>query len=279
MARLKPDPPRGIVGRPGVEPRVRHRRYLVDPPLDAQLEHWWTVAWDLPPGERLDGSTLSHPCFHVVVEAGRARVAGVPRARFRRALEGTGRVFGAKFRPGAFRVLLDGPASAFTDRVVPFSEVVGKARARAYERAIEAAPDDDARVVVATRFFRALLPPPPPDARLLQELVEAAASDRHLTTVEALRARSGLHLRELQRWFKDAVGVGPKWVIQRYRLHEALAALEAGRGTVATLAADLGYADQAHFTRDFKRVVGMPPSHYARTAGAPASGRRAPRRR
>jgi AraC-like DNA-binding protein len=241
---------------------VRHRRYLVDPPLDAQLEHWWTVAWDLPPGETLEGSSLPHPCFHVVVEGARVRVAGVARSRFRRPLQGCGWVFGAKFRPGAFRVLLDRPASAYTDQVVPFSRVVGQARARGYQRAIAAAPDDDARVAVATRFFSELLPPPPPGARLLQALVEAAATDRALTTVEALRARSGLHLRELQRWFKDAVGVSPKWVIQRYRLHEALVALEAKRATVAELAAELGYADQAHFARDFKRVVGMPPSHY-----------------
>lgn len=275
MARLKADPPRGIVGQPGPEPRVRHRRYLVDPPLDAQLEHWWTVAWDLPPGEAVEGSTLSHPCFHVVVEAGRAEVAGVPRARFRRTLQGQGWVFGAKFRPGAFRVLLDGPASAYTDRVVPFAEVVGRARAGRYLRAIEGAPGDEARVAAAHRFFAALLPPPPADAALLQHLVEAAATDRTLTSVEALRARAGLHLRELQRWFQDAVGVGPKWVIQRYRLHEALAALEAGQGTVASLSADLGYADQAHFARDFKRVVGVAPSRYAKAVGArPARPRR-----
>jgi AraC-like DNA-binding protein len=72
-----------------------------------------------------------------------------------------------------------------------------------------------------------------------------------------------LHLRELQRWFRDAVGVSPKWVIQRYRLHEALSALERGDATVAQLAAELGYADQAHFARDFKRLVGISPSRYA----------------
>ena len=122
-------------------------------------------------------------------------------------------------------------------------------------------------MALASDLFAQWLPPAPADAPLLRSLVGAAMHDRSLTTVEALRARGGLHLRELQRWFRDAVGVSPKWVIQRYRLHEALLALEQGQATVAQLAADLGYADQAHFARDFRRVVGVAPSAYAASRG------------
>jgi AraC-like DNA-binding protein len=265
MARLKREAPRGVIGAatagdvPG-----HHARYVPEAPLDQSLEHFWSVSWRLPPGEQVVRQTLPHPAFHVIVEEGAARVSGVARARFTRVLEGEGRVFGAKFWPGAFRGLLAASAATLTDRVVPFSDVVGAARAGRYGRAIQAAPDDHARVDVASRFFLELLPTPPADGALLQRLVQAAATDRSITTVEDLRARSGMHLRELQRWFRDAVGVSPKWVIQRYRLHEALAALEQRRSTVAQLAAELGYADQAHFARDFKRLVGVAPSAYAR---------------
>lgn len=51
-------------------------------------------------------------------------------------------------------------------------------------------------------------------------------------------------------------------MIQRYRLHDALLALERGEGTLADLASQLGYADQAHFARDFRALVGVPPSRY-----------------
>ena len=62
------------------------------------------------------------------------------------------------------------------------------------------------------------------------------------------------------------MGVGPKWVIQRYRLHEAVARVQAGRPVAwAALAQDLGYFDQAHFIRDFKAMVGQTPQAYART--------------
>jgi AraC-like DNA-binding protein len=263
MARLKAAPPRGIIKLEKTAPLVlEHRRYEVDAPLDASLEHWWSVAWKVAPGTRHEQSSLPHPSIHVVWEEDEVSVVGVVTGRFTRVLEGEGRAFAAKFRPGAFRPLLGAPVSTLTDRVVPLREVLGPKRAKQYRDGLARARDDHQRVAHATRFFTGLLPPPAADASLLAELVAAATTDRAVTTVEALRARAGLHLRELQRWFKDAVGISPKWMIQRYRLHEALLALEGKQRTIAQLAAELGYADQAHFTRDFRALIGVAPSRY-----------------
>jgi AraC-like DNA-binding protein len=91
------------------------------------------------------------------------------------------------------------------------------------------------------------------------------ASDRRITRVEQLVRELGVGARRLQRLFDEYVGVSPKWIIQRYRLHEAAERIAAGcANDWATLALDLGYADQAHFIRDFKRLVGLPPAEYAR---------------
>ncbi|HJU40524.1 MAG TPA: helix-turn-helix domain-containing protein, partial [Tahibacter sp.] len=69
----------------------------------------------------------------------------------------------------------------------------------------------------------------------------------------------------LQRLFGDYVGASPKWVINRYRLHEAVERLAAGDAVDwADLALELGYFDQAHFNRDFKRLVGRAPGAFAR---------------
>jgi hypothetical protein len=64
--------------------------------------------------------------------------------------------------------------------------------------------------------------------------------------------------------FADQVGLGPSWVIRRYRLHEAAAHATAG-GDVdwARLAVTLGYYDQAHLVRDFTAAVGTAPARYA----------------
>jgi AraC-like DNA-binding protein len=71
--------------------------------------------------------------------------------------------------------------------------------------------------------------------------------------------------RALQRLFSEYVGVGPKWVIQRLRLHEAIAQVQQGHAVSwAALAQSLGYFDQAHFIADFRRLVGRTPAQYAR---------------
>jgi AraC-like DNA-binding protein len=85
--------------------------------------------------------------------------------------------------------------------------------------------------------------------------------------------RFGLGPRSLQRLFREHVGVSPKWVIKRFRLHEALEQVSAGADVDWTqLALDLGYFDQAHFIRDFKAIVGEPPTGYASRAFAQPSG-------
>ena len=67
--------------------------------------------------------------------------------------------------------------------------------------------------------------------------------------------------------------MSPKWVLRRYRLHEAAAALAREQHRPwADVAADLGYFDQSHFIRDFTAAIGMTPVAYAQACRA----RRAP---
>lgn len=87
-------------------------------------------------------------------------------------------------------------------------------------------------------------------------LVERVRADRSVRRVGELARSEGLSTRSLQRLFAAYVGVGPKWVVLRYRIHEALERAES-TATVdwSALAATLGYADQAHLVRDFTAKV------------------------
>jgi AraC-like DNA-binding protein len=99
----------------------------------------------------------------------------------------------------------------------------------------------------------------------LRDIVETAKHDRGIGKVEDLVERFALTVRQLQRHFLQYVGVPPKWVIQRYRLHDALAEMEQQQEPDwADLAARLGYTDQAHFVRDFRASTGMAPRAYFR---------------
>ena len=73
--------------------------------------------------------------------------------------------------------------------------------------------------------------------------------------------------RSLQRLFATYVGLSPKAVLARYRLQDAAAAIDAGEvEDLAGLAVSLGWFDQAHFSRDFRAVVGTTPSAYLQRA-------------
>ena len=120
----------------------------------------------------------------------------------------------------------------------------------------------------AERFdevLKELTTAPDPAYDTVLDVVAAMLADRTLLRVADVEARCGIGERSLQRLFARYVGVSPKWVLARYRMHDAVGELDAGyAGALADLAARYGWFDQAHFTRDFTRLVGEPPSAYQR---------------
>lgn len=238
-------------------------RVPASPDLATLVERHWLVSWDLPPGRRRPVTLLPHPCVNLVFDRGLVAIAGPGSERFTYVQEGCGQVFGVKFRPGAFHPFADGPVSALTDVTRPLATLWGPDADRLAE-SLAAAPDLPALVEAAEQHLRARWPPPDPLVEKLGEIVHALLHDRTITRVAEVCDRFGVPQRTLQRLFQRYVGVSPKWVLRRYRLHEAAARLAEGTsGTWAEVAADLGYFDQPHFIRDFTRAVGMTPAVYA----------------
>jgi AraC-like DNA-binding protein len=254
---LRPD-------EPGRRP-FRVDRTAATGSLAAVVENLWSVRWALPAGQEYEQAVVTHPCSHVTVEDGLAWVRGVVLHRFDRRLVGSGRVVGAKLRPAGLSALTDVPPAALTGRRVPAAEVLGDVRELV--RTVEAAPDAGAGMAAFERWLVERDPRPPEGAELVDAAVALAAEDRGLTRVAELAAALDVPVRTLQRRFDRHLGVGPKWVLRRCRIQDALAEIEAG-GTVdwAALAAGLGFADQPHFVNSFTALVGVPPGQYTRRA-------------
>ncbi|MEU9831291.1 helix-turn-helix domain-containing protein [Streptosporangium sp. NPDC048047] len=234
------------------------------PELTAFVDHYWIVTWDLRGQSPYEQQVLPHPAVNMTFKAGRCRIAGVPQGRFSEVLQDAGRVFGVRFQPGGFRPFLGAPISTITDRFLALDEVFGAA-GRHLEDAVIAA-DDPAAVALTDGFLATRAPRhPDPAAELVAAIIAHSATDPGVTRVDELAGRFGIGVRQMQRLFADYAGVSPKWVIRRHRLHEA-AARATGETDLdlARLAADLGYSDQAHLTRDFADMVGLPPFRYAR---------------
>lgn len=268
MIRRKTDSPRGILKTAVADrQRYRHERYHPSPDLDPYVEHYWVVEWDLRGEAPERAETLPHPSVHMIFEQdGRSRIRGAARAKFSRLLEDRGGVFAVKFTPGGFYPFVGVPVSRFTDTTAPLHDAFG-AEGDELDRAVLAERAVLSRIKVVEDFLRARRPEPDENVPLLTDIVYAVAKDRAILKVESLVDRYGLNKRTLQRLFARYVGVSPKWVIQRYRLHEAAEQLAAGASVNQTaLALNLGYSDQSHFVRDFKAIVGISPAAYARAA-------------
>jgi AraC-like DNA-binding protein len=261
MLKRKFDPPRGVlhVGRAAPDPRLE--RFEPRDTLCPFVEHYWAVTWEEQP--RVTRETVPHPSVHMVLEPGRSELHGVYRRRFTRVIAGSGRVLGTKFRPGGFRAFVNESVTQFTGKVVQPSRVFGPSIHELEAEATQCAQARDAFELVDD-FLARLNPTPTAELARVSEIVESIAGDRSITRVEMLAERFDMGLRQLQRIFREYVGVSPKWVIQRHRLIEAAERLKGRNHSIdfAALALDLGYSDQSHFIRDFKNMVGMTPAEY-----------------
>jgi AraC-like DNA-binding protein len=243
------------------------------PDLSPWVENYWSLRWDLPPGTSYVSSTLPHPACNLSVERGHLReavgddpvvVTGVVTRRFDVTIRDAGWVYAAKFRPGGLAALTGVPARTLRDATVPASDVLDHATTDAL---LELGPDvsgDDCRRRFDEVLAR-LVAPPDDDYRLLLDVIAAMLVDRSLLRVAQVEEHCGVGTRTLQRLFERYVGVTPKWVLSRYRMHDVVTDLDAGYGgSLADLAAKYGWFDQAHFTREFTDLVGVPPGAYQR---------------
>lgn len=273
-----PVPPLEADARGVLEPgrllaAVHFDRFAPSAALAGLVDRFWVADWDLPAHAPHEQHTLPHPVVNVVLEPGRARVYGVHRSRDIRLLHGRGRVVAAMFRPGGFRALLGRPVSSITDRWVPAAEVLGPRVQELSQELGDLSLQEAAGALDVVLRERA---GPHVATHPVTPLAELAASDPSITRVEQLAHRGGLSRRQLQRTFADAVGVGPKWVIQRYRVLEAAErARTEERPDWAGVAQELGFCDQAHLVREFTRMVGVPPARYGREGLALRGSRRA----
>lgn len=253
----------GILKPNGLGNAFQLQRHTPSPDLAPLILRYWSIVWDLPEPQRHQQETLPYPCVNVTVQPGRSGVFGVSTQRFQAELSGQGWVFGIKFRPGAFYPFYRTPISELTDRVMSLEHVFGAAGV-AYEQRLMECSSIDEMIGCAEAFLRAQMPAPDPQVELINAIVDRIADDRSITRVAMLATQFGVSQRTLQRLFNLYVGIGPKWIIRRYRLIEAAELLAQGAPlNLANLAQTLGYFDQAHFINDFRAAIGDTPAAYA----------------
>lgn len=155
---------------------------------------------------------------------------------------GTG-LRGIRLRPAAVAAAFETSASSLMNRTFPADDVLGAKRARrlaqpdgldAWIRSVE----PDPRTVAAVRL-----------------LASSSVSD--------VAARLGVTTRHLRRILVTDIGLAPKVYQRVVRFGSFLRAVDRGT-SLSAAAADAGYADQAHLTREVRHLAGVTPARLVR---------------
>lgn len=235
------------------------------------VECFWVGRWDLRGQTPHVSEMIGAPSVHIVAEAGRCRLVGVWTGRWVRPLVGLGMVRAAKLRPGAVRALLEEPAIALTDGLHQLDAKL--ATPADFERRLLAPYDDEEAFDALAAWLRARRRPEPAGMRRAMAVCAALESPTAGANVRALAQSHGLEVRTLQRLFRDHVGASPKLLLRRARLRRGIERMRQGDfPNLAALAFELGYADQAQFSRDVRTQLGRSARQLARSlAAAPGS--------
>ncbi|MBL3685840.1 AraC family transcriptional regulator [Leucobacter zeae] len=243
----------------------------------AHAARWfWIPEWDLPAGVVSRQEILPFPACNLVVEPKGVSLIGPPTRPSMRSLEGRGWAVGALLRPAAAAAL----ARLVPSR--PLAELRDAAAALAapelLAEVVAAMSDGDAgdevrrarAVASCSAWLLERVPAPEPGGEgALANALEEALADPAVTRTDQLPPRLHVSLRTLQRTAERCFGLSLHAMIRRRRLQEAAERIREDPGLgLAALAGELGYADHAHFTTDFRALLGVTPSEYRARSGA-----------
>ncbi len=235
-------------------------------PAPAQLRElirwFWIPRWNLAPGQTSRQEVLPFPASNLVVEPSGVSLAGPTTGISHRDLQGQGWGVGALLRPAAITSLVSDPSTIRDTEIAVDVPDLHRAVATAM-RDENGERSRDRAVQAYAEWAAANLGPPDEQGLLANTMEEMISSDRSIVSVAQVAERLGTSIRGVQRLAQRHIGQPPLAVIRRYRLQEAAQRLrEEPSLTIARVAAELGYADHAHLTTDFRKVLGLTPNYY-----------------
>jgi len=173
---------------------------------------------------------------------------------------GAVKLFGVRFHPGGAHRFLPLPLSELTNSIINLEDVWPRF-ANELAGKIEAARSIRERIVATETALVAQLDPQREDNKLIDAVVRMILRREGLVSIDRLHKSLGTSDRQLERKFKAAVGVSPKFLCRILRFQKVFRAVELYQKLGwSFIAAECGYYDQAHFIRDFKEFSGQNPS-------------------
>jgi AraC-like DNA-binding protein len=251
-----------MIGETGMAPIGQAVGHYAEFEVIAPLKGLFSCAWihQMPFGETGAALIVPDGCSDLILADGHLRLAGPDRAAIREFITPGAEVVGLRFAAGGLRAWLGIPAAEFVNARLSVEAVTGaSARLMAEEMWGDGRLDGRLmrlQTVVARELRNWRIGAD--DSRLFATI--SAGSGIAGAVLPELKALTGLSERTLRRRCLDAFGYGPKTLERILRFQRFLALVRSEQMTgLAGLAADAGYADQAHLTRDVRALSGLTP--------------------
>lgn len=256
---------------------MEYREHTPRPALASVVDRLWTLSGDASEIAESDQFVLpdgrSELLLHVadpMRQLCRGQAVPQPRVAFAGQLEGplslrsAGRVaiLGVRFHSDGAAALLRAPQQSLTGAILPVDAIDARLGRALAEVASRASAGVDGVAALQDLLERAA-DPGRIDVRI-RFTVRQLRRTHGRASIEAIGATTGVTRRHLERRFQELVGMAPRRLARIIRFQHARRLLETlghrQRGTIT--ASSCGYADQAHFIRDFRELSGQPPEAY-----------------
>jgi AraC-like DNA-binding protein len=241
--------------------RYHLRRYFPSSSFLGLIEQFWFVNWDLKVGDSHIQTNLPDPNFHLILDNRKLKLMGPISKTYSYEMAGSGDILGIKFALGALSAYLELPLLSYIDKEIDFQQLVDFDVDVLVSKLLEM-KSDELKIDMLQTHLTPLAIISSPELLRVRELVNLIQNNPEISKVEHLSEKSNLSIRTIQRCFKHYLGLSPKWLIRKYRLHQALELLENPDVNILDVVEWLGYVDQSHLIRDFKEMIGVTPNNH-----------------
>jgi AraC-like DNA-binding protein len=193
-----------------------------------------------------------------VINSQGIKVMGPVSKKYRYSMAAKGKIIGVKFNLGVLTKQLPQDINLAVNNEFRLSEIFDFN----LSKQLVNNHDDQAIIQQLGHKLTPYVTQATPSLLQTQALVNLIKQDTQITKVAILAEITNTPIRSIQRLFKEYIGLAPKWLIRKYRLHQVLELLENQHVSLADLATQLDYSDQSHLIRDFKDFLNITPSQY-----------------
>lgn len=231
-------------------------------PVSGPLANYFSAIWVHRVGNVGTSPVVIVPDATVDLQwiGGRLRLAGPDRNPMTEILAPDTTVIGFRFRPGMAAEWLGVSLDEVVDQRVTLDDLWGS-RSGLLEHPVQDEPNIAAAIATLQRVLANVDPAPSLRAGRMSSAFDlVAAGPPHGSDLVAwLTATLGMSERTLRRRFDQSYGYGPKTLQRIIRFGRYLGLARTGPDATAQLAAEAGYADQAHLIREARRLTGATP--------------------